>query len=784
MLVSYNWLEYYLKNHAEKNGAKPYKLPPAEKLADLLIFNAFEVESLERKGGDYIIDVKVLPNRSHDSLSHRGIAREIARLLGKKLFPEKLSDYKITSEKEVFVEIKETKLCPRYMAVPFENIKVGDSPAWIKERLESVGQRSINNIVDITNFVMLETGQPLHAFDLDKISSDSKGNPEIVVRSAKDGEKLNTLDGKDLSLSAGMLVIADKIKAVALAGIKGGKFAEVGPGTKNIIIESANFEGVLVRKTSRAFSLRTESSSRFEQGMAPEMAEEGMRLAVNLILKHASTPETKVGLISDAYPKKRAPYKVGVSVSEVNKLLGTKLSEKKVAELLSKLDLPFEIVDPIRKITDLAPRLEGVPYKYGASISYDAPAAFDCSSFTAYLFSQAGIGIPRMAVDQYVFGMPVKEKELKAGDLIFSNSGSGKIYYESVEFIPGKIKISEGIDHVALYIGRGEVVHAARRSGKVVREKIDEHIKLGGIIGYRRIITSKEKRFVVTAPPERLDLMATRSFLISGIKEDLIEDIGRAYGYGNIKAVKPKIKNKLPNDEKFDKANSVRAALVKEGYSEVMTYTFVNNGEIELENPIAEDKKFLRGNLGDEVIKASLFNVRFAKLLGIEEIKIFEIGTIFKKSGEEIMVATVSLKIYPISPEPASKSAGAGGQVKGYTLNEAYEKFGKSASSKIGNKKVIKYKPISPYPFILRDIAVFVPEKVKSGEVLGVIKKEGGNLLVKYRLFDEFRKDGRISYAFNLVFQSHEKTLSDEEVNKTMEGIISVINSKTGWRVR
>ena len=170
MKISYNWLNHHLHSHTEKNGGKIYNLPSPEKVAELLIFNAFEVESVEKVGDDHVFDIKVLPNRSHDCLSHKGIAREIARLLGKKIYPEKFTDYKVTSKKEVRIDIREPKLCPRYMGVVVENVKIAPTPDWLRVRLETLGHRSINNIVDITNFVMLETGQPLHAFDMDKTS--------------------------------------------------------------------------------------------------------------------------------------------------------------------------------------------------------------------------------------------------------------------------------------------------------------------------------------------------------------------------------------------------------------------------------------------------------------------------------------------------------------------------------------------------------------------------------------------------------------------------------------
>ncbi len=790
MKVSYTWLNHHLHSHAEKHGGETYSLPHPEKVAELLIFNAFEVESVEKVGDDYVLDVKITPNRAHDCLSHKGIAREVARLLGKPIYPEKFIDYSVTSDKEVFIEIAEPKLCPRYMGVVIENITVKESPEWLKKRLETLGQRSINNVVDATNFVMLEIGQPLHAFDLDNISTDTAGNPHIIVRNAVAGERLATLDEKELALDDGLLIIADEKKPLALAGVKGGKVAEINGHTTSIMIESANFNPTQVRIASQKSGIRTDSSYRFEHGLSPVLAEEGMRLAIEMILELAKNPDTKIGEISDAYPRKRNDYWLGVSVSEVNKVLGTNLKEKDIEKILKQLHFPFEIINPIKRVFELAPKFVGVPYKLGASISYDAPSSFDCASFVAYIYAHTGIGLPRISVDQYVYSERIERGEIKTGDLVFSNNESNDVMkYKSVEFLPGT-PVEGGVSHVGIVLDNGKIIHASSTKGQVIIEELKNSDRFKNITGYGRVIFDKEERFAVTVPKERLDLMATRSFLVSGIKEDLIEEIGRIYGYRNIKATKPaKSTKKLINDEKFDKANKIRESLVKEGFSEVMTYTFVNKGEIELKNPIAEDKKFLRDNLinglDTSIISTIIHN---APLLGLNKIKIFEIGTVFKKNSEEIYVAVRESKDLKISPI-LSRSRIV--EVRGltgneYTLDKAYNEFVKSdsGSSETTESKLIRYKPISQYPFALRDIAVFVPSGTDESAVKKIIEKEAGDLLVRTDLFDRFEKDGKISYAFHLVFQSYEKTLSEDELNKIMERITAMLNKQKGWEVR
>lgn len=808
MRVSYNWL----KSHLES-------LPPPEKAAELLTFGAYEVESVEEAGNDHVFEIAVLPNRAHDSLSHVGVARELARLLGEPLSREQTKDYTARLKKEAVIELKEPSLCPRYMAAVIENVKVGPSPAWLRERLEAIGQRSVNNIVDITNFVMFETGQPLHAFDLGKLAG---GEPHIIVRNAAAGEKIVTLDDKEYALKEGMLVIADEREAIAIAGVKGGKSASVTERTTDIVLEAANFAGVSVRKTSQALSLRTESSLRFEHGLAPALAEEGMRLAVELVLKLASTEKTSAGNMSDAYPRKRQPYKFGASVSEVNKVLGTGLSEKEVEGILKRLGFAYEKISPLERVLELAPKFESVPYKYGASISYDAPGAFDCSSFTAFLFAQAGIGLPRITVDQFVYGTPIKKGELRPGDLVFAKNApveekqeftrvaDGKKvsqqvnHYVTKEFLPGTA-VPKGVDHNGIYLGGGKIIHASGKWHKnsVVIEKMAASPAFKEIIGFRRIISNDEPRFVVTAPYERLDLMAARSFLVSGIKEDLIEELGRVYGYRNIKAAKPKpaAKKPAPNKE-FHYANVARALLVNEGFSEVMTYAFKAHGEVEVANPLADDKRFLRASLEDGLLESMELAIKDRPLLGLSEVKIFEIGKVFTKGKE---YTELGIGIHGPGKNGAARAAETLERVRsvlskklGVTVEGKATPTGlllvdfdalvtklpapKKAPPAVRPQRTVRYKKISPYPFVLRDIAVFVPKGTGSDEVLGAIEREGGPLLVQKKLFDMFEKDGRVSYAFNLVFQSDEKTLSAAEVNGIMDKMTVVLNKK--WQVR
>jgi len=322
MIFSYNWLKEYIK-----------KLPSPEKLAELLTMHSFEVEEVKKTGKDFVLNIDILPNRAADCFSHWGIAREISAILNVK---SQIPEVKITENKRIkaknfiAIENKNRNACQRYTARVMTNVKVSSSPQWLKERLKVCGLQSINNIVDIANYVMLETGQPLHVFDREKL----EGN-KIIVRFAKTGEKFVSLDDEKYDLDGDILVIADAKKPVAIAGIKGGKGPGITSKTKNIVIESANFDSQLIRKGSRKTGLRTDASLRFEHGIDPNLTETAINRVVYLIQK-ISNGEIAAGLV-DVYPKKVFPKTIKLNLDYLRSLLGIEIKEKEVKDILKRL---------------------------------------------------------------------------------------------------------------------------------------------------------------------------------------------------------------------------------------------------------------------------------------------------------------------------------------------------------------------------------------------------------------------------------------------------------------
>lgn len=600
MKISREWLQTYFQA----------PLPDVATIGDALTFHAFEIEGIEKVGNDDVIDVKITPNRGHDALSHRAIAKEISAILNVPLVSDPLKEIPNLSPATdgVSVTIEDIELCKRFTASYIKGVKVGPSPEWLKNFLEAIGQRSINNVVDATNYVMFNIGQPVHAFDAGQLS-EIDGKYAFEVRRAKEGEVLMALDDKEYKLAESNLVVADKNsgKAVGIAGVKGGKPAGITEATTDIIVECANFDGVSVRRTSKALNLATDASQRFQQVLSPELAAYGQRLTVDLILKIAGGE--LVGF-ADAYAKPIAPWQVVFTAAHTSKLLGIEVSPDEIKTTLTHLGFAFK-----------------------------------------------------------------------------EDSGS----------------------------------------------------------------------FTVEIPFERLDLR---------IPEDLIEEVGRMIGYERIPAQElPSFERQSEINQNFAASEQVRKTLTDMGYSEVFTSVFADKGEVAVLNKVDSVRPYLRANLTDGLNDALKKNVQNKDLLGLKEIKLFEIGTVWKGGSEEIMAGIVTEKEMA-KEDPLSL------YVKDLT---EYESLPISATD--------RYHSFSRYPSITRDIALWVPSDTQSEEVKNVISKAAGNLMIRIDQFDEFKKGDKTSYAFRLVFQSFEKTLTDDEANSTMNSVYESVKGR-GWEVR
>ena len=327
MRVPLEWLKQYLPNLPGEASA--------EEIATRLTMGGLEVEGIETSSLGPVLDVYITPNRG-DCLSMVGVAREVAALYGLPLHTPAPPPSREGGPTAVLtsVTLLAPDLCPRYAARILQGVKIGPSPGWMQQRLEAAGQRPINNVVDVTNYVMLELGQPLHAFDLDQLAEQ-----RIVVRRATAGEKFTTLDDVEHELTDSTLVIADGEKAVAIAGVMGGQNSEVSDATTNLLLESAHFDPLAVRRASKSLGLRTEASYRFERVVDPE----GVRRAVDRaceLLQEMGQPAAVEGVV-DAYPTPIHSRTVTLRVTRAIELLGMDLTSHICADSLRALG--FEV---------------------------------------------------------------------------------------------------------------------------------------------------------------------------------------------------------------------------------------------------------------------------------------------------------------------------------------------------------------------------------------------------------------------------------------------------------
>tara|TARA_B100000508_G_scaffold47421_1_gene36908 strand:- start:1068 stop:3002 length:1935 start_codon:yes stop_codon:yes gene_type:complete len=644
MLVSWDWLKEYVGDTDLT----------AEQAAELLGMHAFELEGIEEKGDDTVIDVDILPNRSSDCLCQRGVARELASITGTALANDPLEqEIDLPETDQIAVHIEEKEACPRFTASLITGIEVKESPDWLKARLEAIGQRSINNIVDATNYVMFAIGQPIHAYDAD-LFPQVDGKWQFDVRYAKEGEVVSLLaeggkdEDRDVELKGTETLIVDGSSntPIGLAGVKGGRFAGVHEGTTKIIVEAAHFHPTITRKTARRLGIVIDASKRFENEPSRELPPFGQAETIKLITDIAGG---KCEGVLDEYLEKNTNPEVEVSITRANTLLGLSLPQSEMKDILEQI------------------------------------------------------------------GADVKETE-------------------------------DG--------------------------------------------------FTAVGPWERTDL---------NIEEDFIEEIGRIHGYADVASVAPEAVALREYNKRHFYCEIIRQTLLELGFSEVITSSFRNKDKVQLKNALASDKSYLRSSLTKNISEALDRNAGFADLLGTQDTRMFEIGNVFYE-GEGTVAEHVSLAI-----GVRLKSSGYTGKedkIVNQVIAELSEKLGVELEAQndkgvaeinvtelltkladpteydaVEMGEEIAYQPFSVYQHMSRDIAMWVSEGTTAEEVEAILNENAGELRVRTTLFDEFTKDGKTSFAFRLVFQSPEKTLTDEEVNTRMDTVYKAVAEK-GWEVR
>jgi phenylalanyl-tRNA synthetase beta chain len=639
----------------------------------------FEVEGFEvvkdaNGKEDSLFEIKVLPNRIADAFSVRGMAREFAAVFdlkwGGNIPTPDLSSFKLNND---FVSLPEgdskqlgTGLgggdYPLYI---FTGVKVKnfdntvETPEWIKDIITKSGGRSINLLVDITNLMLFSFGQPAHVFDADKLTG------KIVTRFAAEGEELELLDGKKIKLKNTDFVIADEVRALSLAGIKGGRYAETTKETKNCVFEMANFSPTMIRKTSTHLGIRTDASKIFENGITTNKTEEALSLLLATLKELNNNVE--IEFIINKKNVDKSPTWVETSFKLINDFAGKEISNEKIVELLKSQN--FEVV--------------------------------------------------------------VEGQNLK-----------------------------------------------------------------------------------VKASSERLDV---------NIAEDVAEEVLRLYGFDNLESKPLNLSKTTKHSNMFLLENFIRVKLFGKGYTEIFNYTFVPEGEIKLKAGLAEDKMYLRNNLEEGMKLSFIKNYNYLPIVESDTVKTFEMGSVFGDKGEfrncvinfddnkkkskylpEIEKDITEI-CTPLLKGVDTTEGSGGGFLKilnrnekpallEFSLNDLLAKIEEQNTTipflKIEKElQSINYKPISIYPFIVRDVACFVPESYSNfNNLKSEIQKLNLQNVEKIYKFDEFTKileDGskKTSIAFRIIFQSYEKTLTDTEVEAEMVKVNEYLKTN-GFEIR
>ena len=679
MKISLNWLKDYVTL-----GLSP------EKLAFKLTMAGLEVEKISSIGGDTIFELEITPNRP-DCLNMLGMARETAAILKK---PRRIPKVKkrVWPKQKCAIEIDDKQACRRYIGTLIEGVSIKRAQEKVVKYLTALGMRSINNVVDITNFCLMETGQPLHAFDYDKLIGG-----KIFVRRAFKGEKIVTIDDVERELDPSILVIADQKRAVAIAGIMGGKDTEVTSVTKNILLESAYFDPILIRRASRKLGLSSDSSYRFERGVDYRMVEDGASRAIDLILENAQGKITKR---SDVIVSKKKAVQVQITISKdtIDAHIGASLTAAQYKDILKRLD----------------------------------------------------------------FG-----------------------------------------------------VHC-----------------------------SKTGVFKIIPPSFREDIKAD---------EDIVEEVSRIVGYDNLPLSFPQIKASgiLPDPERIIRRKA-RDLFLAQGFNEVITYTMINRKSLEqsnqgsaqgvaIFNPLTQDQEIMRPSMLPSLLSIVFSNVN----RGQRNIRFFETGKIYTAKGEKDVLGIIMTGFREDDWRQIKKEDADYYDLKG-SLEQIFdrlgvqkskiqfkpdqEKFfasGQSASVFIGGKKAgiigkieedvldqwdikqknvlfaqvdmdgiyaqkkqpIKYKPLSGFPSVSRDISLAVQSRTTAYDIEQAIRKtvecEKQVILTDLRFVEKYEGEkilkGQSGMVFSLTYQSRlDRTLRDEEVTDAHEKVCDVLVKDLG----
>ena len=630
-----------------------------------------------------LIEFEITSNRP-DCRSIIGIAREAAVTLGKEL---KYPEIKVQAcDEEMSFEIDiQTDLCKRYCGRVVKDVKVGPSPYWMQRKLIEAGMRPISNIVDITNYVMLELGQPLHAFDLDDIKYN-----KMTVKMAEEGEKFTTLDGVERTLTSDMLVIGNQDKTLDLAGIMGGENSEIKDTTTSIFIEGASFAKENIRATSKKLGLRTEASSRFEKGIDINLAEEAVNRACQLIEELGCG--TVLNGMLDYYPQKEEVQKVTVNPVRINKLLGVNVPMDQFINILESLEFKCNLVSS--EVLELE-----VP-TFRLDITEDADILEEIARIYGYN------NIPSASLEGNATA-GVKTDKQKFIDNVKSNS------------------IACGLNEILTY----------------------SFVSPRGVDKINLPANDEKRNFVKIMNPLGEETSVMRTTLIPNMLD----------------VISTNISHKVEEVSAFECGN-----------------TFIPQEGLPIET-----KKYCVGMYGKEV--------DFFVLKGVIESVLNNVGL----KGYEIEPETTNLTFHPGRCAKIVYNniyIGTFGElhpdvIENYNLGQRVYVAEINIDTVFENLNLTKsYNPLPKYPSTSRDIALIVKDEVFVKQIEDIIKANGEDLVESYKLFDVYKgaqiEEGHKSIAYSITYRSKDKTLTDEDVAKVHEKILSELSEKLNANLR
>ncbi len=633
---------------------------------------------------DTLYELDVHKHRNNDCYYHIGFAYEIASILNKKVKLPDSSYKEIKDNVNDFIKLTvDTPKCPFYTAKMVRDVTIKESPDFIKKRLISAGMRPINNVVDISNYVMLEYGQPLHFFDKDKLGD------KILVRDAKDNEEIITLDGNKRVLKSSDIVITDGVKPVCIAGVMGGENTDVDETTKNILIESAIFDSVSIRYTASSLNLKSEASIRYGKGLNYEYTLKAIDRACHLLEKYADAKILSGIVMHDKVDK--TPKIVSFTPSEINSLLGITLTKEDVETELNRLDFEYKL---------------------------------DKDTFT--------VTIPKRRLD-----------------------------------------VDPNINDIAEEIGRLYGYH------NLISTLPKVETRRGVYVGDVKIRKLTSKRLRTLGLNETKTYTLTSSDMASKFRCDNKEQVKLPNPMSMDKSVvRTSIIPSLINVYEYNKARNVNDILL---YEIAKTYDKDYNEDMKVS--ILMEGNYITNNWNNTKIKCDFYTIKgivenLLKYLGFNNRYTFEKDSI--PDMHPGISAVIKVDREPIGiigrVHPSLKKDDI--YVSELSLTKLYEK----------QVKPIKFKEASKYPDIKRDLAFLVNKDMTAENIINQIKKSGGRLLSNVEVFDVYEgekiKDDLKSIALSLTFSDNTKTLSDEEVTKVFENIISDVETKLNAKVR